>query len=145
LSKQNLGWPQEPAFYVPAEALEHMRQAVDCGKTAETEWDAHFAAYAKAYPELAREFRQLMRGELPTGWDAARARLQGLPGGGLNIAHEAVDRHVAAGHGAQAALIWLPMPPALRRCCAPTASGRGNGCSCFQVGCQSFTPPPWAP
>jgi acetyl-CoA synthetase len=44
---------------------------------------------------------------LPTGWDAARARLQGLPGGGLNIAHEAVDRHVAAGHGAQTALIWL--------------------------------------
>jgi len=44
---------------------------------------------------------------LPTGWDAARARLSGLPGGGLNIAHEAVDRHVAAGHGAQPALIWL--------------------------------------
>ena len=44
---------------------------------------------------------------LPTGWDAARARLEGLPGGGLNIAHEAVDRHVAAGHGAQPALIWL--------------------------------------
>ncbi|THD82345.1 acetate--CoA ligase [Aliigemmobacter aestuarii] len=44
---------------------------------------------------------------LPTGWVAARARLDGLPGGGLNIAHEAVDRHVAAGHGAQAALIWL--------------------------------------
>ncbi len=44
---------------------------------------------------------------LPTGWAAARARLDGLPGGGLNIAHEAVDRHVTAGHGAQAALIWL--------------------------------------
>jgi acetyl-CoA synthetase len=44
---------------------------------------------------------------LPTGWDAARARLDGLPDGGLNIAHEAVDRHVAAGHGAQPALIWL--------------------------------------
>ena len=44
---------------------------------------------------------------LPTGWAAARARLDGLPGGGLNIAHEAVDRHVAAGHGAQPALIWL--------------------------------------
>ncbi|MDP1578200.1 MAG: AMP-binding protein, partial [Cypionkella sp.] len=44
---------------------------------------------------------------LPTGWDAARARLEGLPGGGLNIAHEAVGRHVAAGHGAQPALIWL--------------------------------------
>ena len=44
---------------------------------------------------------------LPTGWAAAAARLQGLPGGGLNIAHEAVDRHVAAGHGARPALIWL--------------------------------------
>jgi acetyl-CoA synthetase len=44
---------------------------------------------------------------LPTGWDAARARLDGLPGGGLNIAHEAVDRHVAAGYGAETAIIWL--------------------------------------
>lgn len=44
---------------------------------------------------------------LRTGWEAARARLEGLPGGGLNIAHEALDRHVAAGHGAQPALIWL--------------------------------------
>jgi acetyl-CoA synthetase len=44
---------------------------------------------------------------LPTGWDAARGRLDGLPGGGLNIAHEAVDRHVAAGHGAETAIIWL--------------------------------------
>ncbi len=42
-----------------------------------------------------------------TGWQAARGRLDGLPGGGLNIAHEAVDRHVAAGHGAQTALVWL--------------------------------------
>jgi transketolase len=71
LSKQNLGWPLEPAFYVPAEALDHMRQAVDCGKTAETEWDARFAEYAKAFPELAQEFQRLMRGELPKGWDTA--------------------------------------------------------------------------
>ncbi len=28
-------------------------------------------------------------------WEAERRRLGGLPGGGLNIAHEAVDRHVA--------------------------------------------------
>jgi acetyl-CoA synthetase len=28
-------------------------------------------------------------------WDAARAALDGLPDGGLNIAHEAVDRHAA--------------------------------------------------
>jgi len=27
-------------------------------------------------------------------WAAARAELEVLPGGGLNIAHEAVDRHL---------------------------------------------------
>ena len=40
-------------------------------------------------------------------WDTARAMLDGLPGGALNITHEALDRHVAAGHGAQTALRWL--------------------------------------
>jgi acetyl-CoA synthetase len=37
-------------------------------------------------------------------WSQARALLDGLPGGGLNIAHEAVDRHVAAGRGDKLAL-----------------------------------------
>jgi acetyl-CoA synthetase len=30
-------------------------------------------------------------------WEAARRELEGLPGGGLNIAHEAVERHAASG------------------------------------------------
>ncbi|MDH3262776.1 MAG: acetate--CoA ligase [Paracoccaceae bacterium] len=40
-------------------------------------------------------------------WDDARGMLDGLPGDGLNIAHEALDRHVAAGHGSQVAIRWL--------------------------------------
>ncbi len=60
-----------------------------------------------AYAVIKKAVRQTDVSRFLTGWTAARARLQGLPGGGLNIAHEAVDRHVAAGHGAQAALIWL--------------------------------------
>ncbi len=40
-------------------------------------------------------------------WDTARALIDGLPGGKLNIAHEAIDRHVAAGHGDQLALRWI--------------------------------------
>ena len=41
-------------------------------------------------------------------WDRARAELDGLPGGGgLNLAYEAVGRHVANGHGEQTAIIWL--------------------------------------
>nr|WP_218851605.1 acetate--CoA ligase [Nocardioides panaciterrulae] len=47
------------------------------------------------YDELRRGF----------SWEQARRELSGLPGGrGLNIAHEAVDRHVLAGHGDQVAL-----------------------------------------
>jgi len=41
-------------------------------------------------------------------WEVARAELAGLPGGrGLNIAYEAIGRHVADGHGDQTAIIWL--------------------------------------
>jgi acetyl-CoA synthetase len=41
-------------------------------------------------------------------WDAARAGLAGLPGGrGLNIAHEAVDRHAAGALRDRVAIRWL--------------------------------------
>jgi len=41
-------------------------------------------------------------------WEAARALLDGLPGGhGLNIAHEAVDRHANRGHADRHALRWI--------------------------------------
>jgi acetyl-CoA synthetase len=40
-------------------------------------------------------------------WQDASALLDGLPSGGINIAHEAVDRHVACGKGARTALHWL--------------------------------------
>ena len=40
-------------------------------------------------------------------WTQARAQLDGLPGGGLNIAHEAVDRHLRAGRGDKLALRWI--------------------------------------
>ena len=40
-------------------------------------------------------------------WDRARDELAGLPGGGLNMAHEALDRHVAAGDGARLAMRFI--------------------------------------
>ncbi|HET7687059.1 MAG TPA: acetate--CoA ligase [Candidatus Macondimonas sp.] len=40
-------------------------------------------------------------------WELARSALDGLPGGGLNIAHEAIDRHAVRGEGAKTALRWL--------------------------------------
>jgi transketolase len=69
LTKQNLGWPLEPSFYIPDAALAHFRKAVERGKQVETEWDGLFSAYTQAYPELAQELHQMMQGKLPEGWD----------------------------------------------------------------------------
>jgi len=71
LTKQNLGWPVEPPFFIPDQALAHFRQAVERGRKWETDWQARFAAYAAAYPELAAEWEMAMHGELPPGWDAS--------------------------------------------------------------------------
>ncbi len=70
VTKANLGWNPDEAFVVPGEALEHFRAALDTGEKLESAWNAKFAAYEKAFPDLAREFDQAMRGELPANWDA---------------------------------------------------------------------------
>jgi transketolase len=68
-TKKNLLWPLEPQFWVPADALEFLRRAVDNGRRIEAEWNARLTAYAEAHPVAARELRYAMRGELPEGWD----------------------------------------------------------------------------
>ncbi len=40
-------------------------------------------------------------------WDDAARGLDGLPAGGLNIAYEAVDRHLVHGRGSRTAIRWL--------------------------------------
>ena len=47
-------------------------------------------------------------------WDQARALLDGLPGGGLNIAYEAIDRHLKAGRGDKLALRWIARDDKIR-------------------------------
>ena len=70
LTKQNLGWPLEPSFYVPDEARAHYREAVPKGQRAEAEWQARVGSYKQAFPDLAIEWDRYVRGELPEGWQA---------------------------------------------------------------------------
>jgi transketolase len=70
LTKQNLGWPLEPAFRIPDEARAHFRLALTKGQKAEAEWQARLAAYRQAFPELAAEWNRFVKGELPAGWQA---------------------------------------------------------------------------
>ncbi|MFN8560062.1 MAG: transketolase [Anaerolineae bacterium] len=69
LVKDFYGWPQE-AFYVPGEALEHFREAVERGASEEAGWEAKLAAWRGAYPELAAEWDRAQAGRLAEGWDA---------------------------------------------------------------------------
>jgi acetyl-CoA synthetase len=48
-----------------------------------------------------------VRPNAPMGWEDARRALEGFPGGGLNIAHEAVDRHASGPRAQHVALRWL--------------------------------------
>jgi transketolase len=70
LTKEGMGWPVEPAFYIPEQALEHFRRAVARGDSAQTEWESRFKAYAQQYPDLAAEFQRVIDGRLPKDWDA---------------------------------------------------------------------------
>jgi transketolase len=68
-TKEKLGWPAEPPFLVPQEALARFRESVGRGAKAEAEWQEKFSAYAQKFPELAREFEETMGGKLPKDWD----------------------------------------------------------------------------
>ena len=63
-TKDNLGWTYPP-FEVPEEVLKHTRLAGKRGAKAERAWKAMMGEYAKAYPELAAEYKAAMKGELP--------------------------------------------------------------------------------
>jgi transketolase len=69
LTKQKLGWPQEPAFFIPDEALQVFRAALGQGKAAEARWISLFDGYRNAYPDQARELEGWMKGDLPEGWE----------------------------------------------------------------------------
>jgi len=67
-TKEALGWPLEPTFHVPEEALEPFRSAAEDGIREEVAWREMFSRYAQDHPELANELLARLDGELPAGW-----------------------------------------------------------------------------
>ncbi|MCX8663062.1 transketolase [Gilliamella sp. B2911] len=65
-TRKALGW-SHPAFEIPKEYYDAW-DAKAKGKQREDEWNARFDAYAKAYPDLAKEFKRRMNGDLPSNW-----------------------------------------------------------------------------
>ena len=63
LTRETLGWTAEP-FVIPEDVYAGW-DAKASGQKAEAAWNDRFAAYSKAFPELAAEFTRRMKGELP--------------------------------------------------------------------------------
>lgn len=68
-AKAIYGW-EYPDFTVPEEVAARFKEAInDKGAKEESNWDTLFAEYEKAYPELAKQFKQAFAGELPENWE----------------------------------------------------------------------------
>lgn len=69
-AKENLGWPLDPPFYVPQEALNVFRQAVDKGSEVEEQWNSLYSEYKEKHRDLAQWFEEQVKALLPNGWDS---------------------------------------------------------------------------
>lgn len=72
-TRSALGWPHA-AFEIPDE----LRQAWDCrpaGNAGEAAWNALFAEYRTAFPDLASAFERGAQGGLPDNWADIRAQV----------------------------------------------------------------------
>lgn len=70
-AKTVYGW-EYPDFTVPEEVAKRFKEEInDKGAKTEADWDAMFANYEKAHPELAEQFKMAFAGELPENWEEA--------------------------------------------------------------------------
>lgn len=68
-TREKLGW-KYPAFVIPQEIYAGW-DARSKGAASEKAWNDKFAAYKKAFPDLAAEFeRRVVKSELPKDWNA---------------------------------------------------------------------------
>jgi transketolase len=68
-TKEILGWPAEPAFYVPPEVAAETNTLVKRGAELRAEWERRLESYRAEYPGLAREFDDALAGRLSVNWD----------------------------------------------------------------------------
>ncbi|EOZ4595600.1 transketolase [Morganella morganii] len=97
-TREALNWPYAP-FEIPQEIYTEW-DAKKTGAAAESEWDVKFAHYEKAFPELAREYRRRVNGELPAQWEAdANAFIQNLQDNPVSIASRKASQNALEAFG----------------------------------------------
>ena len=70
LTKRAYGWPEDAQFLIPDGVRGRFDATLGArGSQAYGDWEALLRRYGEVHPDLAAEWRQLLQGELPEGWD----------------------------------------------------------------------------
>ena len=97
-AREFLGWQYGP-FEIPADIYAQW-DAKEAGQTKEAAWDEKFAAYAKAYPAEAAEFKRRVNGDLPREWqEKATAIIAELQANPANIASRKASQNALEAFG----------------------------------------------
>ncbi|WP_346826142.1 transketolase [Serratia inhibens] len=97
-TREALGW-KYAAFEIPQDIYAQW-DAKEAGQAKESAWNDKFAAYAKAFPDLAAEFTRRMNGELPANWKAdAQKFVEQLQANPANIASRKASQNALEAFG----------------------------------------------
>jgi len=97
-TRKNIGW-NSPAFEIPQDIYAQW-DAKEAGKAKEAAWNDKFDAYAKAHPELAKEFKRRVNGELPANWQADSQKfIEELQANPANIASRKASQNTLEAFG----------------------------------------------
>lgn len=99
-AKRNLGWPEEPRFYVPEDVKAFFLKVGEAGSASKKAWDASLEKYTKAYLVEGKEFARRMSGQLPAEWESALPEFAADPKG--------IASRVASGQSLNALAAVLP-------------------------------------
>jgi transketolase len=97
-TRKHIGW-NYPPFEIPQDIYAQW-DAKEAGKAKEKAWNDKFAAYAKAYPQLAAEFDRRVSGELPAYWQSeAQKYIEELQAKPANIASRKASQNTLESFG----------------------------------------------
>ncbi len=65
LTKQQMGWPEEPTFHVPADVYDHMRAPAAANAQKQSAWQDMLKRYREAHPDLAAEWDRMLACDVP--------------------------------------------------------------------------------
>lgn len=76
LVKEHYHWDFEEEFYIPVEVKRYFKELLESSRKKEQAWNELFIKYEGTYPDLAKELKNAISGQLPYGWDAYIPRYQ---------------------------------------------------------------------